>query len=274
VPYEWIKFLHVLAAIFFAAAHGAAIFMVFAIRRSQDRARLLAILDFSGRTTLAMYVGLVSIVATGLWMGFVRTFLLEKRWFWLSLIVLVLVTVLMILIAKPYTERLRAATEMRPSGVPRTSDAELAEMVRSRRVDVIALIGIVGLVGILYLMLLKPDLGESRGAAPPAGTTTVAAVSTTVTMTTSSLSRTTSTSPSEEEALLAVGREIFEVTAGGVGCAFCHGTDGGGSAYGPNIRRASRQDIANALRWAGEMSQIRLSEMEVDAVALYLSQLD
>jgi len=274
VPYEWIKFFHVLSAIVFVAAHGAAIFMVFAIRRSQDRTRLLAVLDFSGRTTIAMYVGLLSIVATGLWMGFVRTFLFERRWYWLSLIVLVVVTVLMVLIAKPYTERLRAATEMRPSGVPRTSDAELAEMVRSRRVDAIALIGIVGLVFILYLMLLKPNLWTPHGARPtPATTTTVAAITTTAPGTATSSTAATSTTLSAEDAMLAVGRQIFEVTAGGVGCAFCHGLDGAGGLYGPNIRRASRQDIANALRWAGDMAEIRLSEEDIDAVALYVSRL-
>ena len=275
MPYEWARFLHILAAIAFVASHGAAVFVVFAIRRTQERSRLLAILDFSARTTVAMYTGLVAIVATGLWMGFIRSDLFERTWYWASLGILVVVTVLMIGIAKPFAEHLRVATEMRPSGVPRTSDEELGELVRSWRVDLVAVVGIVGLAGILYLMVFQPDLGEARRGAVPSTTTTAPQLATTIPAggTTTSAGAATTTPLSPEEAQLALGREVFEVTAGGVGCAFCHGEHGGGTGYGPNIRGASRQDIANAIRWAGDMARVELSEEELDAVALYVARL-
>ncbi|HSM02455.1 MAG TPA: cytochrome c [Acidimicrobiia bacterium] len=263
MPYEWIEFFHILAAVVFVAAHGAAIFMVFAIRRTTDRQRLLAVLDFSARTTTAMYIGLLVVVGTGLWMGFIRTGLFERRWYWASLTVLVLVTALMIGLAKPFAERLRSATEMRPSGVPRTSDEELGELVRSRRMDLVSMVGIVGLIGILYLMVFQPDLGESPRIALPPTTTTATTLG----------PGATTTTLAGEEAQLALGREVYEVTAGGAGCAACHGLDGRGTAYGPDVRGASRQDIADALEWAGAMSRIELTEEELDAVTLYISRL-
>lgn len=281
MPYEWIRFLHVLAAIAFVAAHGASIFVLYAIRGSRDRQRLLSVLDFSSRTVGATYVSLAAVVGTGLWMGFVRDDLFGRRWYWLSLVLLGVVTILMLVLAKPFTERLRSAMEMRPSGVPRTSDEELRELVRSPRADLISFIGIVGLVAILYLMVFQPDLGAARGVAIPSttttprGTTTLPPGSTTTGLVQTSTTTVvgTSTTLSEEEALLALGREVYEVTAGGIGCAFCHGSDGKGTPYGPNIRGRSRGDIANALNWAGEMTNIDLSERELDAVTLYLSRL-
>ena len=41
-----------------------------------------------------------------------------------------------------------------------------------------------------------------------------------------------------------------------------------------NHAKCAIQDIVNALRWAGLMSDIRLSEEEIDAVAVYVSRLD
>ena len=76
-----------------------------------------------------------------------------------------------------------------------------------------------------------------------------------------------------EEAVLALGREVFQVTAGGVGCALCHGSRGEGTPYGPRIAGRSREDIVGALRWAGDMANIDLTAEELDGVALYVAQL-
>jgi hypothetical protein len=59
-------------------------------------------------------------------------------------------------VAKPFTKRVRAACEIRPSGVPRVSDQELSQILRSPRTHVIMAIGVGGLAAILYLMVFKP----------------------------------------------------------------------------------------------------------------------
>ena len=59
-------------------------------------------------------------------------------------------------LAKPYFRRITASCEIRPSGVPRVSDEELEQLLRSGEATAISVIGIVGLLSILYLMLFKP----------------------------------------------------------------------------------------------------------------------
>ncbi len=83
-----------------------------------------------------------------------------------------------------------------------------------------------------------------------------------------------STELSDEE-VLARGKLIFEKTAGGVGCAMCHGMDAMGDpaqAAPPNIG-ASAEVIEQALFDRPQMSFISLTVPEVKAVAAYLQWL-
>jgi mono/diheme cytochrome c family protein len=74
---------------------------------------------------------------------------------------------------------------------------------------------------------------------------------------------------------LALGRTIFEKTAGGVGCASCHGMDGRGiAALGtPEIRGVTEAQVRTALTSVQQMSRITLNDAEIAAVVLYLQQL-
>lgn len=71
------------------------------------------------------------------------------------------------------------------------------------------------------------------------------------------------------------GKVLFETTAGGVGCAFCHGLDGKGKAEfaSPPNRGATVEQIFNALAERPQMSFIILSNDEVRAIAAYLEVL-
>jgi ribulose 1,5-bisphosphate synthetase/thiazole synthase len=60
--------------------------------------------------------------------------------------------------AKPYFARVKEACQLRPSGVPRVSDEELAGVLRSSRAYLITAIGVIGILAILYLMIFKPKL--------------------------------------------------------------------------------------------------------------------
>jgi cytochrome c553 len=244
VSYQWIRFLHIASGIGFVALHGTSIAVLHANRNEASRTRLEAALDFSGRTTTAMYGSLVAVVGTGLWMGLDRTALFRESWYWLSLGLLAATGIAMWFVAKPFTTRLRSACEIRPSGVPRVSDAELRQILRSWRPNVIAAIGAIGLVGILYLMVFQPVViggGVSGDAVSD---------------------------------LVEQGEELFQRTAGGVGCAACHGTDAEGRANAPSIVGVPKTDISRALAGGVEqMSGIELDETELEAVYQYLQTL-
>jgi mono/diheme cytochrome c family protein len=75
-------------------------------------------------------------------------------------------------------------------------------------------------------------------------------------------------------AQLELGKQVFEVTAGGRGCADCHGFDAQGTIDGPNILGSSKSAIADALGGGvPEMRDIELTPEELDAVYRYLQTL-
>jgi len=75
---------------------------------------------------------------------------------------------------------------------------------------------------------------------------------------------------------LALGREIFEKTAGGVGCAFCHGMAGRGGAQfnAPDIRGADEMRLRSALAGVAVMSRITLTDAQIAAVVAHLQELN
>lgn len=72
--------------------------------------------------------------------------------------------------------------------------------------------------------------------------------------------------------LVVKGEEIFQVTAGDVGCQLCHGTDATG-VIGPDIRGMDATFIKNALRAVADMEFMELNDDEIEAVAAYLKTL-
>jgi DNA-binding beta-propeller fold protein YncE len=75
---------------------------------------------------------------------------------------------------------------------------------------------------------------------------------------------------------LALGRTIFEKTAGGVGCASCHGLNGRGAVQlnAPDIRGADEARVRAALTGVAVMSRITLNDAEIAAVAAHLQELN
>ncbi len=89
---------------------------------------------------------------------------------------------------------------------------------------------------------------------------------------------TPSPTASSNSALLAQGKLIFEKTAGGLGCAFCHGLDGRGvgpaQITAPNIRSKSEGDVRAAIQGGvAMMGFIKLTDEDITAVAAYLQYL-
>ncbi len=156
MPYSWIRFLHIFSAIAFVAIHGASIVVLYAIRKETDRQRIENLLGFSAGTAIAMYISLSGVVGTGLWLGVAVPGWFSAPWYWIALGLLVGTVGFMWAFARPFGKRIRAACELRPSGVPRISDEELGEILGSQRTNVITAVGLVGLAVILYLMVFKP----------------------------------------------------------------------------------------------------------------------
>lgn len=156
--YDYWVLLHVVAVIVFAACHGVSMFALYRIRTlGLDRARIADMIAFSGSTTRPMYVSLAVIVVAGTILS-VQGRWLGDWWLWLAIAVLVVTTVSMTMIAKPYFQRITAACAIRPSGVPRVSDEELQELIAGPRskAHVITAIGVLGFGVIVYLMVAKP----------------------------------------------------------------------------------------------------------------------
>lgn len=65
MSYFWAKYLHLGAVVLFVAIHGASMVVYYVIRGETDRKRIEALLGFSARTVVPMYVSLMLIVDTG-----------------------------------------------------------------------------------------------------------------------------------------------------------------------------------------------------------------
>lgn len=158
LSYQWLKYLHFAAVIGFVAVHGASITVLYVIRGERDRGRIENLLAFSAKTVIPMYASLVAVVLTGMFIGLKLPIFFRQTWFWLSIGLLAATSLLMLFVAKPFGVRVRAACELRPSGIPRVSDEELKKILGSPRTHAIMAIGVSGLAGILYLMVFQPAL--------------------------------------------------------------------------------------------------------------------
>lgn len=154
--YRYWVVLHILGVAAFLLAHGVSMFALYRLRSVDlDRTRIVDTIAFSGATSRPMYVSLIVLTVAGFVAGYQGKWL-DDWWIWIAVGVLAGTTVLMTTIAKPYFKRISAACAMRPSGVPRTSDEELSELVRSPKVTLITAIGVGGLAIIIWLMVTKP----------------------------------------------------------------------------------------------------------------------
>lgn len=89
----------------------------------------------------------------------------------------------------------------------------------------------------------------------------------------------TSVSAPAGNPVLARGKVIFEVEAGGVGCAFCHNKDAKGkgpaNVDAPDIRTKTEADLRAALAGGVPMmtAMIKLSDDDITAVITYIHSL-
>ncbi|MCZ7574258.1 MAG: cytochrome c [Ardenticatenaceae bacterium] len=123
----------------------------------------------------------------------------------------------------------------------------------------------------------NPAPQATATAEPPAATATAEPPAPTATSApTATAGSDAPADPAPDDELLAKGKLIFEKTAGGVGCASCHGMDGKGNTKigAPDNRGATEEQVRTALSGGVEMmSFIKLTDDEITAVVAYLKYL-
>jgi MFS family permease len=155
VLYNWWKLLHVLGVLGFVMFHGVSTWVALRLRKERDRGRIAELLQFSGSSVQGMYVSLGLLILFGVVAGFAGKWW-GSWWIWLALVILLGMIGEMSAVAKPYYQRVKEAVEVRPSGVPRRSDEELDEILRSPLALFNAVLGLGALVVLAWLMVFKP----------------------------------------------------------------------------------------------------------------------
>lgn len=160
--YLAILIIHILSTVAFVIVHGVSAFVALSLRRDTSRERMVALLNLSGRTIMAMYLSLLLILLSGIVLGFVGMWW-GRGWIWLSLVLLIVEIIAMASIAAPPMARLRKAAGLvyfergKPQpAVPASSAEEIAEKIGEIKVFQIAVIGLGGLAIIIWLMMAKP----------------------------------------------------------------------------------------------------------------------
>ena len=153
--YTWWKFLHVAGVIAFVMFHGVSMMVALQLRSERDRGRIATMTQLSGSSLRGMYVALVWLIVFGVIAG-IQGKWWNDGWFWISVGLLVVAIAEMSAVGRPYYERVKEAIEVRPSGVPRRSDEELDEILRSPIALWNAVFGVAVLAAIAWLMIFKP----------------------------------------------------------------------------------------------------------------------
>jgi hypothetical protein len=153
-PYQWVVFLHIVAAFVFILAHGGAVASSFALRRERRIERIQALLRVSAGTTRAMYSGLLALTGAGIVAGFMGGWW-DEVWIWASLAVLVTITVAMFPLARGPFRRLRAAL-LDAEDEGEEGSAAVDSALASLPVVLMAVVGFGGTILLLFLMMFKP----------------------------------------------------------------------------------------------------------------------
>ena len=149
--YNGWRFLHVLGALGFLAAHGTTAAVALRLRRERDPAKIRLLLGLSRSTRPWMSISLLLLFVAGVTAGF-QGHWWDSGWIWTSLILLIVLLVAAFPLAVPYYVRVRRAV----AEGSETPPEELASLLRSPRPIVIAVTETLGLIVIVWLMVLKP----------------------------------------------------------------------------------------------------------------------
>jgi plastocyanin len=166
--YQWWVIVHLVGVFGFLIAHGVSIAITFRLRKERDPRRVADLLELSGSTIRVFYVSLFVLLLGGVIAGFLQDWW-SQGWIWAALLVLILASLSMFFMARPYYRRVGLVARAKAEGETAVTDEQLDQVLRSSPSTWVMAIGAVALAVILYLMLFKPTFGFSNtpAAAPP-----------------------------------------------------------------------------------------------------------
>ena len=159
---RWFVFIHVLSAITFFLAHGAAAAMVFKVRSETDFARIRAMVDLSASTFKIYMLSFLIMGLTGLTMPFL-IHIWNKIWVWLSIVLILFVVVWMGMVNEKQIKQLRRLVGLsymqgfnQLPAEPPASPEEVAALLKKINPYQWALVGYGIPAIVLWLMVFKP----------------------------------------------------------------------------------------------------------------------
>ncbi len=159
---RWLVFVHVLSVISFFLFHGASAAMVFKVRTETDFTRIRAMLDLSASTFMVYMFSFLIMGITGLILPFL-IHIWDKVYIWLSIVLLLFVTVWMGLVSEKQIKHLRRLVGlpyMKGSkdfpAEPPASPEEVAALLKKINPTQWIVVGYGIPAFILWLMIFKP----------------------------------------------------------------------------------------------------------------------
>jgi hypothetical protein len=160
--YQFLKYLHVIAAFTFIMGHGASVAFSFRLKREKEISRIQAMLDLSASMWVVSMLSLLLILIIGIILSFMGDWWSEG-WIWTSMISFIVVTVWMFYLGQKEYHPLRKAYGMpyrdtkgeHPAEEP-ASEEERAELIAKTKPHLMMLIAYGGFAIVLWLMMYKP----------------------------------------------------------------------------------------------------------------------
>lgn len=157
-----LRFIHVLAGFAFLMTHGVSIYVSFQLNKEEDADRMKPLLDLSASAWPGMMLSLLVLLIAGITLGFI-THTWGRGWLWLSLAILLGITIWMFRIGERAYQPLRRMLGMewliqgKPQPIEKQRPmSELKAQLAQTRPAEMAAIGLGGFALILYLMYFKP----------------------------------------------------------------------------------------------------------------------
>lgn len=160
--YTWLKYVHVLAAFVFLMAHGTAVYISFQLKKEKDLERIKTLMDLSATTWPPMMLSLLTLLVAGIITGFMGRWW-GSGWIWVSLVILIGITVWMFRLGTNTYHPLRRIAGMpwmiqgKPQPVEKARPMnEILDHIAKTRPREMFIIGVGGFALILWLMIFKP----------------------------------------------------------------------------------------------------------------------
>lgn len=157
--YPWVVFIHVGSTFLFMLAHGATAAGMFKMRAASDRPSIDTLMQVRHWAEMPFNITSALMILSGVALGFMGHWW-RFGWIWLSLGILLFLTLIMGFMGRRYFDRVEAsyspeAMEQAEAN-PNSIEGQIKQAVLSGRPGLLAAVGIAGFLFILWLMMFKP----------------------------------------------------------------------------------------------------------------------